>query len=289
MVTFAVIGRNEASLLANALRDVRQAARRGDRVIYVDGSSTDGSARVARDHGVDVIDAPVGKGRAMNVALDASDTPYVCFFDADLIWSENNIPSVLRDALDEDPPDLLVGAKYEPARNGLRVARTLYATLVGALFPEALEPPEKEPLSGSRVVRRAAMAGPLPPDYGAETHMNISFVMEGRRVATIPVGEYAGPVRGYTNIVAISAGLARATLDAAETYGRLARSMRARWNAWAAPIIDLGYEAERTPDRPEPIHARAVELAKRPLPPTHELGASNGERLHPARGLAGPV
>lgn len=267
MVTFAVIGRNEAPRLPAALRDVCEAAGPGDRVVFVDGSSSDGSAQVARDHGVEVLAAPPGKGRAMDVALGSVRGGYVCFFDADLDRSERNIALVLRRALDADDPAMLVGAAHEPART-LRVVRTLYPALVRALFPEALESPGLDPLSGFRALATDASIGRLPPGYGAETYLNLRLTMEGRRVAHVDVGEYAGPLHGYACAPPIAVDVTAAILDAAERYGRLAPTLRSRWEGWAAPLIDLTRQAVADPARCGELTERASELAGRPLPPT---------------------
>ena len=265
MVTFAVIGRNDGALLPNALRDVLAAARPEDRVLYVDGASDDGSPAVARAHGVEVVPAPVGKGRAMAVALDAAASEYVLFFDADLEWSERNIARVLRDSLDDDRPDMVVAAIAQPLRKVLAIRR-LHSTLVRALFPEAHRPPGPGPLGGFRLLATSADVGRLPPGYGAETHLNIRVVMEGGSVTSLDAGEYRGPTRDYANAPAIGADLTEAILDAAEHYGRLAPPMRAAWERWAAPFIELAHAAHRAASRWEELNERARELQRRPLP-----------------------
>jgi glycosyltransferase involved in cell wall biosynthesis len=262
-VTFAVIGRNEALRLHTALRDVTEAARPGDRIIFVDGSSTDGSAALARAAGVEVIDAPPGKGRAMELALQAATGGYVCFFDADLDRSEQNIARVLRDGVEADNPAMLVAEVHEPLRP-LVVA--LYPRLVGALMPEVLRAPGRAPLSGFRALSLDVDAGPLPPGYGAEAHLNLRLAMDGLRVTSVVAGEYAGPIRGYANIPAVAADLTTAILDAAEIYGRLSPSLRSRWEAWAAPMIEMTWEAVKDPFRAAEVTERLAELAARPLP-----------------------
>jgi glycosyltransferase involved in cell wall biosynthesis len=283
MVTFAIIGRNEALRLPAALRDACEAARPGDRVIFVDGSSSDGSAEIARARGVEVVSAPPGKGRAMELALRVAEGRYVCFFDADLDRSERNIARVLRDVLEVDDPAMLVAAVSEPARP-LVVA--IYPTLVGALVPEALEAAGPAPLSGFRAVSLDVDTGPLPPRYGAETYLNLRLVLEGKRVTSIAAGDYEGPIRGYANIPAIAADLTSAILDAAETYGRLATSLRPRWEAWTAPMIGLTLEAVEDPSRAAELTKRLAELAARPLPAAHPIGPGNGTAQRTARGYA---
>jgi glucosyl-3-phosphoglycerate synthase len=265
--TFAVIGRDEAPYLPAALRAVREAAGPGDGVIYVDGSSTDGSPEIAHAHGVEVLRAPPGKGRAVDLALRSADGDYVCFFDADLHSSERNIARLLRDTVEAERPAMLIAETHEPARK-LRVARTIYPTLVGALFPEVAGVAAVDPMSGFRAVARGVDTGRIPTGYGVETHLNVRLVMEGMRVASVRAGEYRGPLRGYASARAISADVTAATLDAAEAYGRLAAAQRPSWEAWTAPMIELARQAGRDPSRWREITDRATELAARPLPAT---------------------
>ena len=69
MFTFAVVGHNEAPLLATAVRQAMEAVEPGDGVWFVDSESSDDSAAVARSLGAEVVPAPLGKGRAMAAAL----------------------------------------------------------------------------------------------------------------------------------------------------------------------------------------------------------------------------
>ena len=66
MITFAVIGHNEAPTVANAIGQAAEAAESGDRVWFVDSASTDDSAAIATSLGAEVIAAPLGKGQAMS-------------------------------------------------------------------------------------------------------------------------------------------------------------------------------------------------------------------------------
>ena len=107
--TFAVIGHNEADRLHVALGQALEAARPGDSVWFVDSASTDGSAARAAELGAEIVDAPLGKGRAMMIAIERCCTPYVCFVDGDLESSDCNVPAALRDGVVASEADLVVG------------------------------------------------------------------------------------------------------------------------------------------------------------------------------------
>jgi GT2 family glycosyltransferase len=95
------IGRNEGERLRRCLRSLSMQAAK---VVYVDSESTDGSARWAREYGVDVVDLDMGlpftAARARNAGFKrlrqiAPDLSYVQFVDGDceLIegWTERAI------------------------------------------------------------------------------------------------------------------------------------------------------------------------------------------------------
>lgn len=88
MLGAVVIGRNEASNLAQCLRSLRECAT----IVYVDSSSTDGSAALAAKHGVHVLELtmeiPFTAARARNAGFRklcslSPDVKYVQFVDGD--------------------------------------------------------------------------------------------------------------------------------------------------------------------------------------------------------------
>jgi len=90
ILTVVIIGLNSARTLAACVRSVRQACRPRGKVpvIYVDGGSRDGSAELAAELGVDVIQLAheyptAGKGR--NAGWKAARTQFVQFVDSDTL------------------------------------------------------------------------------------------------------------------------------------------------------------------------------------------------------------
>lgn len=151
-ITFAVIGRNEAVTLPRAIDAARDAAGRGDEVVFVDGASEDDSLRVAAAMGVRALSAPVGKGRAMARILTAASTPYICFIDADICGSSGNIPAALGAAVRCWRPDMVLG-EFEDDDALPSVTCGVYGSLVRALFPEVVGRYGKKPLTGFRALR----------------------------------------------------------------------------------------------------------------------------------------
>jgi glucosyl-3-phosphoglycerate synthase len=267
MVTFVVIGHNEVQRLPAALAQVREAARVGDRIVFIDSASTDGSAGVARGLGVEAVRAPRGKGRAVAIAAERLRGERVCFFDADFESSSRNIACALRETLVDTGADMVVGRFDEPAR--LRVVTpAVYMPLVRALFPEAIDYVGPQPLSGFRAMDLHEPLGAVPPGYGLEAHVNIRFAMEGRQNVSIELGEYRGRLRAYANVPAIAADVARAVLELAQAYHRLDAELRPRWEAWTGPVFGLVRSHAARAMSDESFEARVAELAARPLPAT---------------------
>ena len=258
--TFAVVGRNEAATLPTALGCALAAAQPGDRVWFVDSGSTDDSAAVARSLGAEVITAPAGKGRAMQAAFDR------CRHDADYQWSERNIPAEVRAAAVRTDADMVVGTYDEAGRRRV-VMPGVYHPIVGALMPEAL-PHIDIALSGFRAVRPHVLRSPLPPGYGAETHLNLEATFGGDRVVSCPVGGFRGSLRGYTNIPAILDDVAEAVLDGAVRHGRLAAAQRPAWDAWIDGVRALVADQPALGEDEAAFTALLADLAARPLPPT---------------------
>jgi glucosyl-3-phosphoglycerate synthase len=236
MVTFAVVGHNEAGILSNAVRQALEAASPGDRVWFVDSASTDGSAAVAAALGVEVVRAPLGKGRAIVAAMGLCETKYICLLDADIEQSESNIPLTLRRALDVEPADMIVADFDWPARRSWGAMRGVYFPLVGALFPEAADRFGRIPFSGFRLLRTDLPLDAVPPGFAVETYLNLFCTLEGLRTRVIDVGVYDGPERPKLDLGREVGDL---ILDMAVADGRLDAGLRPLWDAWLEGVMEV--------------------------------------------------
>jgi glycosyltransferase involved in cell wall biosynthesis len=97
-VTVIIPARNEQKLVGDCVRSFPKSVR----VIVVDDHSTDGTAKVARDAGAEVIDAPVlkrntlGKPSALYAAASEHvKTRYMLFADADTRFAPEFLPALL--------------------------------------------------------------------------------------------------------------------------------------------------------------------------------------------------
>ena len=105
----------------------------GFRPIVVDNGSTDGSGRIARELGADVVEQPTpGFGAACFVGLTASSTEILCLMDADGSLDPRDLPAVCGPVV-SGHADLVLGKRIpEPGALPLhaRVANRLLAAEV---------------------------------------------------------------------------------------------------------------------------------------------------------------
>lgn len=262
MITFAVIGHDEAALLPNAIAQATEAAGPAEPVWFVDSASKDGSADVARSLGIDVVGAPLGKGEAMTLAIARCETSHICFVDADIESSDANIPLSLKRALAEEPADMIVADLIWPSKRFSHAVVGVYRPLVAALFPEAHERFGRFPFSGFRVLRTDLPIGSLPAGFGVETHLNVLCAAERLRTRVIDIGVYEGPVRPKPNL---GKEVGDAILDLAERHDRLGPGRRPLWDAWVDEVAAVTRtQAPGEPD--DDYRGRFAAVTSRPLP-----------------------
>jgi len=265
--TFAVVGHNEAATLRYSVEQALTAAAPGEEVWFVDSGSTDDSLDVAASLPARVIEARLGKGRAIAAALERCKRGYLCLLDADLTASESNIPRALREAAAGRAIDMLVGEFDWPERRR-SVVPGIYVPLMRALFPEVLERVPYRPTSGFRVLNCELDLGPLPPGYGVETHLNIALAVAGAAIATVPAGRIAGPVPSLDHMPQIGRDVAAAALDLAVEAGRIAPSSRSLWERWVEAVLDVIGRQPPVGAPDEGFQRELVEAISQPLPAT---------------------
>jgi GT2 family glycosyltransferase len=121
----------------------------GYRVLVVDGGSTDGTVTVAREHGVEVIEAPgTGVAKARNRGAAEAQAEVLVFVDADCRAPEQ----LLTHSAERIEEAAVVGAFYEPVPEHGWIARTWLAVERKPAGPVGWVP------AGTMAVRRAAFA-----------------------------------------------------------------------------------------------------------------------------------
>lgn len=276
VITFVIVGHNEADTVSGVVRMAQAAAGPGDRVMVVDSASTDDTVPAAQAAGAEVLLAPIGKGAAMRVAAAAVDTEWICFLDADLLHAHRSIPTVLRAAVLEQgvagteavaptavagPVATLIGEFHEP-ESVLSNTLGIYTPLVAGLFPEVAGRLGSKPLTGFRAVRTDLMPRDLPDGYGAEAHINIVLAMAGGAARVVDIGRIRGKFKPHQSM---GMEIADAVLDAGVRFGRLAVSARPAWVAWVHEVLGVIRGPVPKADR-DTYLTRLSAAAARPLP-----------------------
>ena len=91
--TAIIIVRNDERFLADALQSIVQQTRPPDKVLVIDGQSTDRTEQIARSFpGVRYLLQPdLGIANACNLALHIASSEYVAFLDADDRWTPDKL------------------------------------------------------------------------------------------------------------------------------------------------------------------------------------------------------
>lgn len=228
----AAVGHNEQEYLAGSLEMLFEAAGPGDDVWFVDSASTDDSAKLAAGMGATVVDAPIGKGRAVATAMKVCEADHICLIDADIVSSEFNIAALLRHAALDRPADMIIGQFWQEGLAFMPSTTAIFAPLTQALFPEVGDRYGTKTLTGFRVFSKWDFEE-LPPTFGLEAFFNIEAAVNRWSTRVVDIGRYEGrflrkPLMPYE--------IAETILDLAEKHDRLSRAERSRWEDWVEQV-----------------------------------------------------
>jgi glycosyltransferase involved in cell wall biosynthesis len=200
-VVALVAAHDEADRIAATVTALRNIAAVSD-VVVVDDGSRDATAARAIEAGAAVLrrDRSLGKGRALDRALDRTEADVLLFVDGDLGSSAAQLEDVLEPVVD-GAADLAIAAFSVRIGGGFGIvkwaARWAIRRLTGF---EATEP-----LSGQRAITVGAISAvrPLASGFGLETAMTIDAVRAGLRVVEVAADVSHRPtyrdVRGFAH------------------------------------------------------------------------------------------
>jgi glycosyltransferase involved in cell wall biosynthesis len=181
---------------AGALPQVLTRLPAGYRAIVADNGSTDGSARIATDHGATVVTVPQrGFGAAAHAGLEAATADVVCFCDADASMDPAQLPLVA-DPGPAGEPDGVVGRRRPTHRSAwplhARVANTALGLMLRRRTGRALH--DLGPMRAGR--REALLAlGITDRRFGYPLEMVTRAADAGWRILEVDV-DYAPRAEG---------------------------------------------------------------------------------------------
>jgi glycosyltransferase involved in cell wall biosynthesis len=167
-----------------------------EEILAFDGGSSDGTREFLRERGV-VPQAPVGYGKAFQLAAEQARGDVVVFFRPDGNEDPSDIPRLLRGI--EDGADHVIASRFLPgARNEddgrpfapRRVANRFFTRLANFLFNRTGKP-VSDSINGFRALRREALReiGADAPGFSVEFQMTIRSLKLKHVVIELPTRE----------------------------------------------------------------------------------------------------
>jgi hypothetical protein len=181
-----VAARNEGESIAKVVTALRGIEGMSEVVVIADGS-TDSTVEEALGAGarVRVASTPMGKGRALEAALDwIGSAEAFLLVDGD-VGATASEGAVILDEVMSGRLDLAIGVLPPLAGGGLGAVKRMSGALIRALTGFTAH----APLSGQRAISARALSAcrPLAPGFGVETAMTVDAVRLGFRVGEVPV------------------------------------------------------------------------------------------------------
>ncbi|MGH9371779.1 MAG: glycosyltransferase family 2 protein, partial [Vicinamibacterales bacterium] len=188
---------NEAGTIRQVLDGLRGSV---DHLVMVDDGSTDGTGRIARDSGAEVIVHATnrGKGHAIRTGISellTRDFTHVLLLDGDM----QHLPgeaSTLIDAAASTGADLVIGERRF-GRADMPASRYHANRLGSRALSLFVGVPLRDTQCGFRLVRTSALRG-LPlrgRGYEIETEMLVKLWRRGARITSVPISAvYAGQI-----------------------------------------------------------------------------------------------
>jgi glycosyltransferase involved in cell wall biosynthesis len=195
-----------------------------DRIIVVDGPSTDATADIARQAGADVIRVGRGYGRACLAGAEAADSADILIFmDGDGADDPGAIGALIAPIRDGGV-DFVIGSRLRGRREpGSMAAHQLLAGFVAGAAIKLLYGVRYTDMGAFRAIRRDALLslGMRELTYGWNLEMQMRAARIGWRVLEIPV-PYRRRAGGHSKVAGSLRGTFNASLRIVATFVRVA-------------------------------------------------------------------
>lgn len=218
LVAFIIPAFNEEAALAPMLDGLRAALDANGcaiaDVIVADNGSTDGTAKVAEEHGARVVSEPrrgYGQACLAGIAALAAGTEIVIFLDADGSDDPRDLERLLA-PLREGRADMVLGSRIAAAReSGAFTPQQAFGNWLATRLMRVFFGTRYTDLGPFRAIRKKALHE-LPmqdTNYGWTIEMQIKAHRRGLRVIEIPVN-YRKRMSGESKISGTFTGTVRA-------------------------------------------------------------------------------
>ena len=201
-VTVLVPTYNEAETVGQVVDDFQEAGF--DDILVIDGDSTDGTERVAANHGARVItQSGTGKGQAVREAVERHiDRTYVLMLDGDATYHADDAEAMLEPLFDGSAAHV-VGDRFADLREGAMTRfNQVGNSIINRGFRAVHGDQIRDVLSGYRAFTRASFREmTLTADgFGIETEMAVECARRDIPTAVVPITYYPRPSGSDTNL-----------------------------------------------------------------------------------------
>lgn len=182
-VTVVVPTLSEAEGIGQVLDDLKEEGF--ERVLVVDGRSSDGTPQIAAEHGASVIyQHGRGKAGAIRTALDVITTQYMAVMDGDCTYSASDLLGLLSCARDYTE---VIGARTK-GRENIPLTNRFGNWLVSKAYKLLFAAPISDVLSGMYVVRADILRaeGLSSESFDVEVEIASTLVSAGK-VTQVPI------------------------------------------------------------------------------------------------------
>jgi glycosyltransferase involved in cell wall biosynthesis len=193
----------------------------GYRAIVADNGSTDGSPRIAADHGATVISVPQrGFGAAAHAGLEAAEADLVCFLDADGSFDPAQLPRVV-DPVRDGRADLVLGRRRPTGRGAWPVHARIGNAVLAARLRRATGVPLHD-LGPMRAAYRKPLLGLGLTDrrFGYPLEMVVEAARAGWRIAEVDVDYAPRTEGGRSKVTGTVLGTVRTVADMSRVLAR---------------------------------------------------------------------
>lgn len=184
---------NEAETLPQVLARMPRETVSDLEVIVVDDGSSDGTAEIARAHGVEhvvVHQQNRGLGAALRTGLEtarALDARAAVYLDADLEYDPREIPALLA-PIESREADYVLGSRFAGTREGHPLARSIGNRLFTALLNVVAGHRISDGQTGFRAFSPRALAvAEVIHDYNYAQVLTLNLLRKGMRLRQVPI------------------------------------------------------------------------------------------------------
>lgn len=251
-ISVVIPAHNEEATIARVIEDARKGLQTLDmpgEVIVSASGCTDATADVARDHRVEVVYAPIGKGAAIKEGVKKAGGEIVCLVDGDLeYYGSTPLVALLVEPILQGIADASISDLYWRPIYPDQWLHAFFAPLAGRLFPEMLPKVGSTPWSGQRAAVRGLWPDSLPDNFTVDLALVLHWNQHAERLRPVLADDWFNPIRPKPELLAMDYDLLVCT---AIERGRLSPTMRPRLDAWFEVVQELvdGYDPQRHDSR----------------------------------------